>query len=70
MQCSDTNGELPAIHIPKEMIEFAIDLTKKIEKIKAIGGVGDTEVSMRVQPDGQIQSVKYSFSEPRNKKSA
>jgi hypothetical protein len=72
MLCSDTNGKLPAIHVPNETFGLAHRILDMIDKIKKIGGEGDVEVSMRMSPDGHVHSTKYSFveSKSRAKKSA
>jgi hypothetical protein len=67
MLCTDTNGVLPALRIAKDDIALALRINAMRQKIKETGGVGDTEVKFRMQPDGTIKSVNYSFSEPGEK---
>lgn len=66
MLCSDTAGQLPAIHIPKEVIDLAQELQPMIETIRLYGAEGS--ITLKIQ-HGFVPVIEYMFRRFRNKKS-
>jgi len=66
MLCTDTQGEMPAIRLDREMVELAADLAPLISAIR-VHGHGDGHITLLVSK-GRIPIIEWASKLFRGKK--
>ncbi len=66
MLCTDTQGEHPAIHISRPVLELAVELAPMLDAIQ-MHGQGEGQITLHVK-HGHIPIIEYMFRLFRGKK--
>ncbi len=66
MLCTDTQGEMPAIHLPREVVELAADLEPIITAIRH-HGTGNGHITLFMS-NGHIPIIEWASKLFRGKK--